>query len=1096
MWDFSIKRPKFTIVTMLILLLLGAVSVTRLPIQLLPDVEAPVAAVATSYPGAGPEEVLNDVSSVLEEDLSTISGLNQLSSQSIEGSSIIIMEFSMGTSIEEVENDIITTINQADLPEDAGNPSFLQFDPSMFPSMQLAISANDEEVTSFQEDVAELQRDLSRLEGVASISESGTLTEQYEIIVDQEALENNGLTQNNVVETIRASDVVVPGGVITDEEAEERISTRILSELNSQEEVEQLVVSQDPQTGENVLISDVATMSLTTEDQNIITRINQENSIQLDVMLESDADTTQVSSDFNEELNTLLEEEQYSYLESAILYDEGDVITQTINSVLAALISGGVLAMIVLFAFLRNIKTPLIIGIAIPFSIITTFALFFFTDITLNLMTLGGLALGIGMLVDNSIVVVENIYRHLSMQKTPKQAASDGTREVAGAITASTLTTASIFLPVVFISGIVGDLFAPLAITVAFSLFSSLFVAVTIVPMIASRILRAPKENIERKRKQSRFMDGMENAIRWTLKRRAVVIAITLLTLGIGAFGLTTTGMEFIPESDEGTFLIEVEHEQGTLLTRTEETVQLIEEELEEHSEIESYLSTIGASAQMGGTTSESHIAEIIVTLVDASDRNIGTFELIDLIKGDIESVDDEAEIEVQAFSQAGLGGEPNTHSFSILDPDPVRLAETTDELVAALEEESLIENVSTSEEETTPEMQFTIDREAAREQGLTPAQIANTVNAATSGTIATSLQTEENEIYNVYVSYPDEVLNSVENFEAITIPAPNGEYIALADVAEVEEGQSPAAINREDMVRSVDFTVYYNASTDLSEVSSVVEEVVADAELADDVEYAVGGDQEMLDNVLDDVLLAFLLGLTLIYLVMVAQFESFKHPFVVMFTVPLFVIGVMLALTITQSPISIMAMIGVIVLAGIVVNNAIVLIDYVNQQKEKGYPTIEALVIGVKDRTRPILITALTTILGILPLAMGIGEGTEIIQPMGIVIVGGLISSTLLTLFVIPVIYSLIDKSTRDMNKKYLTPDGQIIYKRDLPDIQRSQRSQEETSGKEDNDYAGTTEDRQIRSDSSNATIKEYGPKKRTEAGNPEDNDFDYRRE
>ncbi|RNF38983.1 efflux RND transporter permease subunit [Planococcus salinus] len=1045
-WDFSIKRPKFTIVIMLILLLLGVVSLTRLPIQLLPDVEAPVAAVATTYPGAGPESVLTDVTEELESDLSTISGLNQLSSQTSEGSSVIILEFSSGTSISDVENEIMTTINQADLPDGAGTPAFLQFDPSMFPSLQLAISANSEDVTAFQEDVADLQQELSRISGIASISESGTLTEQYEVVLNQQQLETYSLTQSDVVDAIQANDIVIPSGIITDEEAGERISTRVVSELNSGEELGNLVITQNPETGADVLLSNIATVTLDTEDDSVITRINQERSIQLDVMQETGADTTQVSNDFHEELEALLEEEQYSNLEAVTLYDEGDFINQAISSVLVALVSGGVLAMIVLFAFLLNLKTPLIIGIAIPFSVITTFALFFFTDINLNLLTLGGLALGIGMLVDNSIVVVENIYRHLSMSKPPKQAASDGTREVAGAITASTLTTASIFLPIVFVTGIVSDLFAPLAITVAFSLLSSLFIAVTVVPMIASRILAAPNENRERKRKNSRFMRWMESASRWTLRRRAVVIMLTILTLVIGALGLTTTGVEFIPDSDEGTFLIEVEHEQGTLLGRTFETVQLIEDELEGRSEIDSYLSTVGSSSAGGGLTSESHTAEIIVTLVDAGSRDVTTNEFVESIERDIETTDEQADIQVQSFAQAGFGGSPNTYSFTLQDPDTERLLQTSEELAATLEEESIIRDVTTSEEETSPVLEMSVDRQAALNAGLAPAQIASAVSNATLGSVATSILTDNNETFEVMVRYSDDVLSNAENFQAITIQNQAGEYVALSEVAEVVESQTPGTINRADMVRSVDFDVLYQASSDLSDASAVVQEVIDDANLPSETEFVVGGDQALLDEAIDDMALAFVLGLIFIYLVMVAQFESFKMPFIIMFTVPLFVIGVMLALTITQTPISIMALIGVIVLAGIVVNNAIVLVDYINQQVDKGHSTVEAIVLGVKDRTRPIIITALTTILGVVPLAIGIGEGAEIIQPMGIVIIGGLISSTLLTLFVIPVIYTFFDKSTRDMNKKYLTPDGEVIYKRDLQNYRETSQASADT--------------------------------------------------
>lgn len=1044
-WDFSIRRPKFTVVIMLVLLLLGAVSLTRLPIQLLPDVEAPVAAVVTGYQGAGPETILADVTEPLESDLSTISGLNRMTSQTSEGSSILIMEFSSDTSIADVENEIVRTINQTNLPEGAGNPSFLQFDPSMFPSIQLAISAGDQNVIAFQDDAEDLRTELSRISGIASISETGSLTEQYEVILDQEQLEAANLSQDDVINAIQANDIVVPGGIITDEEAEERISTQILSQLTSPEEIENLAVSQDPETGDNILISDIATVSLETEEQSTITRVNQQQSIQFDVMLESGANVTQVSADFNDELAALLDEPSYSEIEAVVLYDEGEFIDQAIGSVLMALVSGGILAMLVLFAFLRNLKTPLIIGIAIPFSVITTFALFFFTNINLNLLTLGGLALGIGMLVDNSIVVVENIYRHLSMKKTPKQAASDGTKEVAGAITASTLTTASIFLPIVFVTGIVGDLFTPLAVTVAFSLFSSLFVAVTIVPMLASRILSAPNENIERKRKNSFVMSRLERFSRWTLRRRAVVIAITVASLVIGAIGLTTTGVEFIPDSDEGTFLIQVEHEQGTLLNRTLQTVEQIEAELEGHSEIDSYLSTVGSSATGGGMTSESHIAEVIVTLVDAGSRNVTTNEFIESIEREIERADGQADIEVTSFTQSGLGGAPDTYTFTLQDSDDQRLAEASEQLIEELESESIIRSVTSSEEETAPRLQALVDREAALEQGLVPSQIASAISNATLGAVATSIQTENDGTFSVNVRYSDDVLANVENFQAITILSPTGEYIALGDVADIEEGQTAATINRADMITSIDFDVLYDSTSNLNDASAVVQEVIDDANLADETEFVVGGDQALLDDAIGDITLAFILGLIFIYLVMVAQFESFKAPFIVMFTVPLFVIGVMLALTITQTPISIMAIIGVIVLAGIVVNNAIVLVDYINQQVEKGYPTVEAIVMAVKDRSRPIIITALTTILGIVPLAIGIGEGAEIIQPMGIVIIGGLVSSTILTLFVIPVIYSFFDKSTRDMNKKYLTPDGEVIYKREIIEKQSHQATESE---------------------------------------------------
>ncbi|CAM3915573.1 efflux RND transporter permease subunit [Alkalicoccus chagannorensis] len=1033
LWDFSIRRPKFTIVVMIILLLVGSVSLTRLPTQLVPDVDAPVAAVATTYQGAGPNEVAEDVTEPLENNLSSVSGLNDMSSQSQEGSSIIILEFSADTSVSEVENEINTTINQVDLPDDAGRPNFLQFDPSMFPAVQLAVASSGEDVTDFQDTVADLQQELTRVNDIAQVDEAGTLEERVEVILDLDVMEENGITQNDVAEAIQASETSVPGGTIIDEDDEETITTRILSEIGSIEDMEELVVTQNPETGEEITVGDTADVEENTENQTVITRLNQDPSIQLDVMFESDANTSGAATAFREELDSLLEDDNYDDLEAVILYDEGEFIDEAINSVLLALISGAVLAMVVLFAFLRNLKTPLIIGLAIPLSVITTFALFFFTDISLNLMTIGGLALGIGMLVDNAIVVIENVYRHLSMRKEPKQAASDGTKEVAGAITASTLTTASVFLPIVFVSGFVGDLFAPLAITVAFSLFASLFVALTIVPMLASRILTTPEYDMEAERKQKPYMQKLEKASRWTMRRRAVVLGITILTLVVGVFGLTTQGVDFLPESDEGAFIIEVEHEQGTLLNRTLETVELIEEELDDVVEIESYLSTVGSSSSQGGFTEESHTAEIIVTMVDASDRDVSSFELIDRIEGDIEDTDDTPDITVNAFSQAGLGGDPNTFSFTLQDSDDERLLEAEADVVSILEDEADIRQVDSSEDDTAPELQVTVDRDEAGEVGLTPAQVGMAVNDATSGLPAITLETEDNGTTNVLVLYPDDVLSSVNDFGSILIPGAEGDFVELSSISDVEEGEGPATINRSDMERAVDIDVRYASDLSLAEAGVIVEDAIDEADLADETDFIVGGDQQLLDDAVDDIILAFVLGLIFIYLVMVAQFESFKHPFVVMFTVPLFIIGVLLSLTITQNPLSVMVFIGIIVLAGIVVNNAIVLVDYINQKKEQGMHPLDAIVMAVQDRARPILITALTTILGVLPLAIGIGEGAELIQPMGIVIIGGLVSSTFLTLFVIPVIYSFFDKTTRSMNKKYMTPDGEIVYRRDL---------------------------------------------------------------
>lgn len=597
--DFSIKRPKFTIVVMIILILLGAVSLTRLPLQLLPNVQPPIAAVATTYQGAGPEEVMEDVTVPLEAELSTVSGLTNISSQSQESSSIILLEFGYDMTIDEVENEIMRTIENTSLPDQAGDPSFLEFDITMFPSMTLAVTSGNDSVSEFQGQVDDLIGELENINGVASISKTGSITEEIAVTLDTEALEEYQLSQSDVANIIEANNISIPNATIVDEEAQEAITTRTVSSIDGVEELQNLVLIDLPEDAGTISLDDVADVEIQEQDNDVLTRLNQDDAMQIEMSLSSDANASTVNGEFRSVLEEQLDKEEFENLTVEVLYDEGEYIDIAINSVYLSLISGAILAMVVLFAFLRNLKSPLIIGIAIPFSVITTFALLYFTDISINMMTLGGLALGIGMLVDNAVVVIENIYRHLSMGKTPKQAASDGAKEVAAAITASSMTTAAVFLPVVFVSGLVGQLFTPFAITVVFSLLASLFVALTVVPMIASRILKAPDENKERKRQNKAYMRGLRKLSRWTLAHRMLVLVLTAVILAIGVVGIYIQGIDLLPESDEGTMMVEVEMPQDAILSDTEETIGLIEEKLEEYSEIETYMSTIGSASTM-----------------------------------------------------------------------------------------------------------------------------------------------------------------------------------------------------------------------------------------------------------------------------------------------------------------------------------------------------------------------------------------------------------------------------------------------------------------------------------------------------------------
>ncbi|WP_078394786.1 efflux RND transporter permease subunit [Shouchella patagoniensis] len=1018
MTNFSIRRPIFTIVVMVLFIIMGIVSTTRLPLQLIPDIDPPVAAVVTSYSSAGPDEVLSEVTEPIEEALATTSGLQTMQSNTTEGTSMVILQFDWDTSIDDVELDIINTLRSVDLPDDANEPSFLQFDPSMMPMMQLAVTSGDS-IVDFQDDVNDLSDELLNIVGVASVDANGSLTEIVEISLDRDEMNDYNVTQDDVSGVIQANDVSMPGGAV--EQDDLTLTTRVISEITTLDDIRELVVSLDPDSGDEITIDDLADVDIVAEDQTVITRANQEEAMTLAVMQESSANTSQTSNAVNERIDELLNDSDYDDLDIVSIYDEGQFINAAISSVVTALILGGVLAMAVLFLFLRNFKTPLIIGLAIPISIMVTFALMFFLDIGLNIMTLGGLALGIGLVVDNAIVVIENIYRHLSQGKDPKKAASEGTKEVFGAIVASTLTTVSVFLPIVFISGIVGDLFRDLALTVSFSLLSSLFVAITLVPMLASRVLKTPKEDVEESRRNTKTMRSLEKMTHWSLGHRKTVIGMTLLLLVGGVAGLSTVGTELLPESDQGTFTIEVEMETGTTLSRTDEAVERIEDVLNDYQEIADYSSTIGGTSMDMGGNGQSHMAEIAVSLVPADERTQSDGAFVESITRDLERADSDAD--VRAFTQsAAMGGEANTVPFTVAYSEREELYEFAEEVEEELLDSNLINEVQLSIEDTVPEVVIEVDDEAAIENGFTPIEIAQQVNEATRGeTIGTVRIGEDEEdqsrsVYEVMVSLYSSYTESVSDLEELTITNSEGSIVTLDEVADITEGEGPAAIQRADQEEAVEFTVGYTTNAVLGDVSSFITQAIDDVELPDGAEFSFGGEQEILDDAIGSLILALVLAVIFIYLIMAAQFESFKLPFIMILTVPLVVIGVSIALTMTQTAIGITTFIGVIILVGIVVNNGIVMLDFVNQQKQKGLGTYDALVESVKLRTRPIVMTSVTAILGMVPIAIGIGEGAEMQQPMAIAVIGGLISSTLLTLVFIPVVYSLFDKETRHL--------------------------------------------------------------------------------
>ena len=1010
--DFSIRRPVFTIVMMFLVIILGAVSFFRIPVTLIPELNPPVAVVVTSYPGASPTEVNEKITKPLEDSLSTAPGLKTIQTSSEEGANFVLLMFDWSTKIDDVQMDIMQRIDQVPMPDGANEPRLLKFDPSQFPVIQLSLRATDDQA-DIRVIAEQLEQELRRTKGVASVTVSGQLVEEVKITLDEKKLEANGLAQEDIVQLIQSNNVSMPGEPI-ETDGGKQLTTRIISMLTSVDDIRDLTVMENPIDGKKVKIGDVGKVELAEADSATETRANDEPAVLMSVLQESGANTADVSTSFKEALDNLLKTEEYKHVESDILFDQGDYVKLAIGNIGQSLILGGIFAMIVLFFFLRGIKSPIIIGIAIPYSVIVTFVLMYFANFSLNIMTLGALALGIGMLVDNSIVVIENIERHLAMGKKPKQAASDGSKEVGGAIIASTLTTLAVFVPVIFISGLIGEIFTEFALTISFSLFASLVVALTVVPMMAAHLLKRQKGNNEARLRRSKSLNRFERSVKWALRNRIAVLLITAVMIVISGFGLSKVGTEFLPATDEGFVSIGVKLPNGSSPDATDEVVKKIEDELKEHDDVEVYVSLVGGTQQsLSQGSSEANRAELYVKLVPLADRTRSVFEFVDDVQPKVlKLVGDDAEVGFDM--QNASGSTPNTLTFSLNDTNEKRLDDAVTVLNKELEGLSTVREVSNSLEDTVEEIRIEVDREKASKHGLVPYQIAQTVTDITRGEFATQIIGEKEEVFGVMVQYEERFRNSMDQLKKLKLRTQDGKFIALGDVAKIDIAEGPVSIQRVDQAHSVTFDVKYESTESLGQMTKKVNDLLDSINLSEEIDVSFGGDRELFESAIDDMLLALALAVILVYIVMAAQFESFKYPLVIMFSVPLMIIGVAIGLFVTNTPISVTAIIGILVLVGIVVNNGIVLVDYINQRKAAGLSSFDAIISSVRDRVRPILMTALTTILGLLPLALGIGEGTEMNQPMGIAVIGGLISSTFLTLYIIPVIYSLFDRQTR----------------------------------------------------------------------------------
>ncbi|MBM7570441.1 efflux RND transporter permease subunit [Aquibacillus albus] len=1011
--DISVKRPVGVIMIVVAIIALGAISLRNLAIDLFPEIDLPIAVVTTTYEGAAPQEVEELVSKPIESSISTVQGIDTVQTQSQPNSSMVVMMFKNGTDLDNALLNVRERVDQikAVLPEGAGEPNVLRFDPQQTPVIYTAL------IGKSSEDLQQIAEDLvvpafERKEGVGSVTVEGGKTREVQVEMNQNELIQYGLTPSILVQAINSANQSVSAGVL--EKGNKDVQVRVEGEFESIEDIRNTIILTP--TGDPIKLSDVATISDTFKEVTSISKVDGQPAVILSVLKESGGNTVQVASNVQDAMADL-EGTLPDGVEQKVVVDTSEYINQSIQSVLMNMIYGGIFSLLILLLFLKSVRATIVIGFSIPIAVISTFALMYFTGNTLNMLTMGGLALGIGMMVDSSIVILENIVDYRERGFSRIEAAKRGASELAPAIIASTTTSLVVFLPIVFVEGIASDLFTPMALTVSFSLIASLVVAITLIPMLSSKLLRKAFRSEGRRNWFNQFMNRLtsryQNTLRMVLNRRKTTFAVTIALI-IGSLSLIPLiGTEFIPSGDQGQISIDVRTATGTQLEETEEITNQMNEKLEAYqSIIQSNYLTIGGGGGEAGLTTDASRANYTIQLIPSNQRTKTTDQVITELNDSLQEIPG-AEITVSAM-EAGIGG-GSPVSIQLNGSDYEVLRGLSDQVVYRLNDIDGIHNPEASIEEGRPEVQVQVDRDIAAQHGLTYQQVMSQVQMAFNGQIATRLREAAEEV-DVRFIFPEEDRKTVSDLNHLQIQTNDGRLIPLLTVANLEQVQGPATLTRENQQRQVNITSDI-VDRDLGSVTADIKEELDTLHFPDGYSYSIGGQAQDMTESFTDLGLALIFSVFLVYAVMAIQFENFLHPFIIMFSMPATVVGILGGLFITGSTLSITALIGIIMLTGIVVNNAIVLVDYVNILRSRGIERTEAILEAGKSRMRPILMTTLTTILGMSPLALGIGEGTETQQPLAIVVIFGLGVSTIFTLLLIPAVYTLMD----DLSQKVL---------------------------------------------------------------------------
>lgn len=1002
-----IKHHVMTILLYILVVVFGFYSFQNLPLALMPSMEVPAAVVYATYPGAGPEDIEQQVTKKLEGAVAGLSGLDTLQSTSSENMAMLVIRFTNDTDMDQAMTDLRDKVAQvkSQLPDDASDPTVMSIDIDSMPVVSVALRGNDlASLQSIAED--EIQPALERLDGVASVDISGGYEQEIAVHTDASRLKGYNLTISSIGQQLGADNIAIPGGDL--DNGSQTLAVRTDGEYSSIDDVKNALISLP--AGGTVRLSQIADVSMQPKDQDAISKVDGEECIILSVNKQSGSNTVQIAELAKAEFDSLLKSNDS--LQWNIVMDQSDYINMTVDNAIQNIWMGVLFAAIVLFLFLRDFGATMAVTIAMPCCILFTFLIMNVLGITLNMMSLGGITLGVGMIVDNSIVVLENIFTYRADGYDRMDACTKGTGEVIGAVIASTLTTVAVFLPIALSGGMAGMMFKEFCITIVALLLSSLIISVTLVPLLCYFLLGSTKQKSVKPQgsgatpiTEKPLSRAYRSSLNFLITHRWAGIALTVVICIVSVLSVSQAGMELIPEMDEGQVSVTVSMPNGSTMEDTaaiEDRIAAIA--VDTIPELEQIYYSTGSSTSIMSSSSG---ASVTISLVDLDQRDRSSADIAKQLRHDLQDIAG-CELTVSTSSTMSMSTDSDI-SVELTGDDYDQLAETADDLANQISALPDAINVESSAGEQTPRVAVKINRENASRFGLNAATIGGLVRGELTGSTATTLRMNGEE-YDVTVAGDEDVATSLDALRSMQIPTMTGGTVPLSMVADVYTELSPQSIARKNQKETVTITGE-SESGDSNAIKAAVDDIVAKYELPDGVEVGEGDTAaSQIAETTGTLMLALAVAIMLVYFILATQFNSFSLPIAIMLILPIGLLGSMILLWPTGNHVSMVALLGVIILAGTVVNSSIVLIDYTLQRRQRGEDKNTAILNACPRRVRPVLMTAMTTILGLVPMVCSSGEGSEMMKPMGVVMMTGMVISTIATLFITPVYYSLTD--------------------------------------------------------------------------------------